>query len=224
MNSMIGLQFSLLFIAFFVIVLLAAHYFQKHQRAIFWGVALFLFLGVLILIGTGVLKLFRDGHVNLDTLLVVIVCLSAATVLAIVATEPERFLGKKHKTPIKQSPFESQKQEDIVLSNKLDTPLAKEIFAKAINEGLMEVNGSHFKWKRSKILLAYMCGRIYCNDYPMPDRGKEGKFIWNPGDDSSFPDNDLNALFQTKDIGQSRNNRKFCPLPNDFDIIDGFFE
>ena len=97
---MIGLQFSLLFIAFFVIVLLAAHYFQKHQRAIFWGVALFLFLGVLILIGTGVLKLFRDGHVNLDTLLVVIVCLSAATVLAIVATEPERFLGKKHKTPI----------------------------------------------------------------------------------------------------------------------------
>ena len=221
---MFGLQFSLLFIVFFVIVLLAAHYFQKHQRTIFWGVALFLFLGVLILIGTGVLKLFRDGHVNLDTLLVAIVCLSAATVLAIAATEPERFLEKKHKTIIKQSPSESQKQEDVVLSKKLDTPLAKEIFAKAINEGLMEVNGSHYKWKQPKILLAYMCGRIYCNDRPMPDHGKEGKFIWNPGDDSSFPDFDLNALFQTKDIGQSRNNRKFCPLPNDFDIIDRFFE
>ena len=221
---MIGLQFSLLLIAFFVIVLLVARLFHKHQRAIFWGVAIFLCIGVLVLVGTGVLKLFRDGHANLDTLLVIIGCFSAATVLVIGATEPERFLGKKHKTATEQSPSESEKREEVVLPRKLDTPLAKKVFTKALEEGLMEVKGSHYDWKRSKILLAYMCGRIYCNDCPVPDRGKEGKFIWNPGDDSSFPDFDLNALFQTKDIGQSRNNRKFCPLPNDFDIIDRFFE
>ena len=221
---MFGLQFSLLFLAFIFLVLVVAHFYQEHQRAIFWGVGLFLAIGILILVGSGVLSLNKDGHANPDVVLVFVLCICAAGIFIIAAQEPERFLGKKHRAAMKQSLSESQNQEGVVLSKKLDTPLAREIFAKAIKEGLMEVNGSHYEWKRPKILLAYMCGRIYCNDCPVPDHGKEGKFIWNPGDDTSFPDFDLNALFQTKDIGQSRNNRKFCPLPSGSDIIDRFFE
>ena len=198
-------QFTVLFLVFIVLVLIAAHFFHRYERAIFWSVALFLFIGVLVLLGTGVLKIIKDGHANS-------------------AQEPESLIRKRRKSISENSSSAPQELEGVVLTRKLDTPLAREVFAKALKEGLMEVKGSHYEWKRSKILLAYMCGRIYCNDCPVPDHGKEGKFMWNPGDDSSFPDFDLNALFQTKDIGQSRNNRKFCPLPNDFDIIDRFFE
>ena len=217
-------QFTVLFLVFIVLVLIAAHFFHRYERAIFWSVALFLFIGVLVLLGTGVLKIIKDGHANSGALFVAFMCLITAGVLVIATQEPESFIRKRRKTISENSSSAPQELEGVVLTRKLDTPLAREVFAKALKEGLMEVKGSHYEWKRSKILLAYMCGRIYCNDSPVPDHGKEGKFMWNPGDDSSFPDFDLNALFQTKDIGQSRNNRKFCPLPNDFDIIDRFFE
>ena len=214
---------TMLFLAFIFVVILVAYKFRKHDRAIFWGVAIFLIIGSLFLLGTGVLNLYEGDHVNMTTLMLVTLCILGGGILAIFAEKNEELKRKRIGASV-QGVAESQELEGVVLTRKLDTPLAKDIFAKAIKEGLMEVNGSHFKWKSSKILLAYMCGRIYCNDSPVPDHGKEGKFKWNPGDDSSFPDIDLNALFQTKDIGQSRNNRKFCPLPNDFDIIDRFFE
>ena len=213
---------TMLFLAFIFVVILVAYKFQKHGRAIFWGVAIFLIIGSLFLLGTGVLDLYEGDHINMTTLMLVSLCILGGGILAIFAEKNEEL--KRKRAGAAQSVAESQELAGVILTRKLDTPLAKEVFSKAIKEGLMEVNGSHFKWKRPKILLAYMCGRIYCNDCPVPDHGKEGKFIWNPGDDSSFPDIDLNALFQTKDIGQSRNNRKFCPLPNDFDIIDRFFE
>ena len=214
---------TMLFLAFIFVVILVAYKFRKHDRAIFWGVAIFLIIGSLFLLGTGVLNLYEGDHVNMTTLMLVTLCILGGGILAIFAEKNEELKRKRIGASV-QGVAESQELEGVVLTRKLDTPLAKDTFAKAIKEGLMEVNGSHFKWKSSKILLAYMCGRIYCNDSPVPDPGKEGKFMWNPGDDSSFPDIDLNALFQTKDIGQSRNNRKFCPLPNDFDIIDRFFE
>ena len=214
---------TMLFLAFIFIVILVAYKFRKHDRVIFWGTAILLIIGSLILLGTGVLDLYEGDHINMTTLMTVTLCILGGGILFFFAEKNEELKRKRVGASI-QRVAESQELEGVVLTRKLDTPLAKEVYSKAIKEGLMEVNGSHFKWKRSKILLAYMCGRIYCNDCPVPDHGKEGKFMWNPGDDSSFPDFDLNALFQTKDIGQSRNNRKFCPLPNDFDIIDRFFE
>lgn len=30
----------------------------------------------------------------------------------------------------------------------------------------MEEVGSHYSWKGTKALLAYMCGQIYCGDFP----------------------------------------------------------
>ena len=140
-------QFTVLFLVFIVLVLIAAHFFHRYERAIFWSVALFLFIGVLVLLGTGVLKIIKDGHANSGALFVAFMCLITAGVLVIATQEPESFIRKRRKAISKNSSSDApQEQESVVLTRKLDTPLAKEVFAKAINEGLMEVNGSHYKW------------------------------------------------------------------------------
>ena len=54
----------------------------------------------------------------------------------------------------------------VTLPPRLDTELARKVFAQAIEEGYMEEVGSHYSWKGTKALLAYMCGRIYCGDLP----------------------------------------------------------
>ena len=69
----------------------------------------------------------------------------------------------------------------------------------------MKEEGSHYKWTESKVLLAYMCGRIYCGDYP--ERLKmETKTYWKFGMEL-FPDTELCVLFATSDIGQSKQKR-----------------
>lgn len=54
----------------------------------------------------------------------------------------------------------------ITLPPRLDTELARKIFDKAIEEGYIIINDNHYEWTLNKVLLAYMCGRIYCEDYP----------------------------------------------------------
>ncbi len=71
-------QFTVLFLVFIVLVLIAAHFFHRYERAIFWSVALFLFIGVLVLLGTGVLKIIKDGHANSGALFVAFMCLITA--------------------------------------------------------------------------------------------------------------------------------------------------
>ena len=61
---------------------------------------------------------------------------------------------------------EHEEEEHVELPGRLNTPLAQQVFALAIEKGLMEEVGNHYKWNESKALLAYMCGRIYCGDYP----------------------------------------------------------
>jgi len=110
----------------------------------------------------------------------------------------------------------------IVLTGQLKTELAEKVFAKAIEYGYMKEEGSHYKWTESKVLLAYMCGRIYCGDYP--ERLKmETKTYWKFGMEL-FPDTELCVLFATSDIGQSRQNRKDLTVPKNFQKIDIFFE
>ena len=104
----------------------------------------------------------------------------------------------------------------------MNTELAKKVFGKAIEAGYMEECGSHYKWNESKVLLSYMCGRIYCGDYP--ERLKmETKTYWKFGTEL-FPDTELCVLFATSDIGQSRQNRKDLTVPKNFHKIDIFFK
>lgn len=110
----------------------------------------------------------------------------------------------------------------VVLSGRLDTSLARTIFAKAIEAGYIEEVGSHYSWKGTKALLAYMCGRIYCGDYPEYSK-YEQKTFWEFGN-GLFPDVELNALFEQTGIGQSRQNRRDMPVPNNAGEIDKFFQ
>ena len=71
----------------------------------------------------------------------------------------------------------------VVLTGMLNTELAVKVFAKAIEAGYMSEKGSHYKWNDSKVLLAYMCGRIYCGDILIWTRSHSG----NSADWESFP-------------------------------------
>ena len=126
--------------------------------------------------------------------------------------------------------IEDSKQEEnpvcnegeVVLPKILDTDTARKVFAKAIEAGYIEEVGSHYSWKGTKALLAYMCGRIYCGDYPEYSK-YEQKTFWEFGN-GLFPDVELNALFEQTGIGQSRQNRRDMPVPNNAGEIDKFFQ
>ena len=110
----------------------------------------------------------------------------------------------------------------IILSETLDTELARKVFAKAIEAGYMKEDGTHYKWNESKVLLAYMCGRIYCGDKPIPSKFDD-KGSWKFGE-TFFPDTELNNLFDISGLGQSRQNRKDLAVPVKSTEIDKFFE
>jgi len=50
------------------------------------------------------------------------------------------------------------------LPTELDTAEAREVFQKAIEAGLMSKTASGYKWEKSNVLLAFMCGVLYCGD------------------------------------------------------------
>ena len=60
-----------------------------------------------------------------------------------------------------QRPEYEEVEEHVELQGRLNTPLALQVFARAIEKGLMEEVGNHYKWNESKALLAYMWGGIY---------------------------------------------------------------
>ena len=75
----------------------------------------------------------------------------------------------------------------------LDTDTARKVFAKAIEAGYITECGSFYKWNNSKVLLAYMCGRIYCGDKSNYSKIEE-KTFWKFGRQDMFP----NLVFETK--------------------------
>ena len=118
-------------------------------------------------------------------------------------------------------PKEQDVSKGVVLSGRLDTPLARIVFSKAVEAGYMEEAGSHYSWKGTKVLLAYMCGRIYCGDVPEYSK-HEQKSFWKFGN-GLFPDVELNALFEQTGIGQSRQNRRDMAVPANAGDIDKLF-
>lgn len=75
----------------------------------------------------------------------------------------------------------------------------------------------------NKVLLAYMCGRIYCEDYPEKTIYDE-KTYWMPGRVELFPGTELDKLFNMKDLTQSRHTRKNKAAPTGSEKIDKLFE
>lgn len=222
------LRLTFLFIGFFILISVLATIFRRYQRAILWTAAICMFLGVLFSIGFGYVDVIDADAPNLPVITSIVLIMIGAAVLVVGA---EKLYTKQREKedqsiPVVASASKANSAHDneagVVLPGQLKTELAEKVFAKAIEAGYMKEEGSHYKWNESKVLLAYMCGRIYCGDYP--ERLKmETKTYWKFGMEL-FPDTELCALFATSDIGQSRQNRKDLTVPKNFQKIDIFFE
>lgn len=110
----------------------------------------------------------------------------------------------------------------MIIPRRLNTTLARKTFSKAIYAGYISVNGTHLIWNDSTVLLAYMCGRIYCKDRSekVPH---DNKYCWEKGQDG-FPNAELSRLFQREGISQARLNRNSATVPKESEEIDIFFE
>jgi putative transmembrane protein len=217
-------QIILLQICVFILILVLATVFKRHQRIILWSAAIVIFTGTLLLVGLGTIDLIKDNRPNI----VVIAGVSFAFLLSCALACGAEKLHAKNREKDKQTiqagknhPKAQNAPERVVLSGRLDTPLARIVFSKAVKAGYMEEAGSHYSWKGTKVLLAYMCGRIYCGDVPEYSK-HEQKSFWKFGN-GLFPDVELNTLFEQTEIGQSRQNRRDMAVPANAGDIDKLF-
>lgn len=203
-----------------------------------WATALILFIGTALSIGLGLVKIEDNGVVNPMALFAVILTFSCSAIFAcgaekiheaslksVPAQDAQTNESNEEPSSDQEIPEEDTEQddhEDLHLPAKLDTQRAREIFSRAIEAGLMEKNGNHYKWNGTKVQLAYMCGRIYCEDKPEYDRIAR-KSYWRCGLTDFFPDSELNDLFEETDLGQSRANRKDLAVPQGSNKIDDLF-
>ena len=110
--------------------------------------------------------------------------------------------------------IESEKVTDDDYQELLEK--GKPYFDNAINEGYLVANGLNYQWKKSKVLLAYFCGKIYCGDYIKND-------IWKAGQEGFFPDKQLSMLFNSPDLGASRRKKLMDNAPIGYKFIDRLF-
>ncbi|MBX2953463.1 MAG: hypothetical protein KF870_13220 [Leadbetterella sp.] len=100
----------------------------------------------------------------------------------------------------------------LFLPKKLDTDRARILFNKAIQQGLIKVNGEYYEWlMESKALLAYFTEIIYCKDADGKDNYKR------------YPEKDLDNLFRESRLGKARGqiaSNKKGGKPTNFQIID----
>ena len=219
-------QIILLQICAFILILVLATVFKRHQRVILWSVAILIFTGTLLLVGLGTIDLIKDNHPDIVVIAGVFFALFLSCAFACGAEKLHAKNREKDKQTVQSKNSQSEGQQNtperVVLSGRLDTPLARAIFAKAVEVGYMEENGSHYRWRKgTKALLAYMCGRIYCGDEPEYSE-LDRKSFWKFGN-GLFPDAELNALFEQTGIGQSRQNRRDMAVPTNAEDIDKLF-
>ena len=202
---MISLPFRVacILIAGFLIVLAVTYIYKLNSRKVFWGT---------------------------ETGTAVIVGISTAIGCAITLIYAAEDLHQKKRIKGKKIAETESVQEDrvpdhhkVTLPSRLDTELARKIFAKAIEEGYIIIDDDHYEWTLNKVLLAYMCGRIYCEDYPEKTIYDE-KTYWMPGRVELFPGTELDKLFNMKVLTQSRHTRKNKAAPTGSEKIDKLFE
>lgn len=217
-------QIILLQICVFILILVLATVFKRYQRTILWSAAILIFTGTLLLLGLGTIDLVKDNRPDIALVAGVFFALCLSCALACGAEKLHSKNKGKDKQMIQSKHSQPEKHDvhkEVVLSGRLDTPLARTVFAKAIEAGYMEEANSHYSWKGTKALLAYMCGRIYCGDTPEYSK-IDRKSFWKFGT-GLFPDTELNALFEQTGIGQSRQNRRDMAVPADAGEIDILF-
>ena len=72
------------------------------------------------------------------------------------------------------------------------------------------------------MLLAYVCGRIYCGDKPEFQKRKQ-KYYWRLGKGGRFQDGMLQALFSVKNLGGARQKNRDTTVPDGAELVDKWF-
>ncbi len=224
------LQIIFLVIGLCIIVLALSFAFKRYARPILWSSAITLFAGTLLLVGVGVINPIDGDNSGSTTSWGTIITLISGAALAFCAEilkEGNKGKPKVQNDNITETSVSGEQtvgnEGAVVLTGMLNTELAVKVFAKAIEAGYMNEKDYHYKWNDSKVLLAYMCGRIYCGDKPVYSDMDE-KAFWKFGRMGVFPDTELSNLFEMPDLGQSRSNRKDLAVPAKSKEIDKFFE
>ena len=239
------MKVAFVYILITILILLAASFLKKWQRVILWGAGITIFVLLLFSVVIGWCNVQNPVHLFALVTGIVMAGLYVKTAerlhKKLLAIKTDADFSAKDEC-VEEQPNSQQKDEEqtvhsqeesisavetvgdeVMLTSRLDIPLARDVFQKAEQVGLIAKEGTHYKWSsnRSRVLLAYMCGRIYCNDKCEYDK-VEKKYIWHPGK-GVFPGSDLGILFNEQNLSQYRQNRKGATAPDDFQIIDKLF-
>ena len=202
------LKIVCILLAVVIIVLSTAFIWKQHAQKILWSVAILLLTSMLLLIGFGVIN--PENGFNGDLILGLILVFFTAGALIMAADR------------LKKQEAEKKRKQEVQLPASLDTDYARKIFAKAIEAGLITLRDGSYKWNESKVMLSYLCGRLYCGDKPHYDK-VANETEWVLGE-KVFPDKEIGALFGLSQVGQSRLNRGALKAPKNHKIIDKLFE
>jgi hypothetical protein len=201
------LQITFLALGLSGLLFAVAYFFKKYQRGILWVAALILFIGTSLMLGLGLIKVVENGVANHLAVFSVILSFACSGIFACGAEKIHEVSLKKASLSLSETkgkePHEEATPEqelskmeeipndnkDVCIPAKLDTPLARKVFQKALEVNLMEIDNGHYKWNGTKVQLAYMCGRIYCGDKPKYDE-REEKSYWRFGWTEFFPDSE----------------------------------
>ena len=96
------------------------------------------------------------------------------------------------------------------------------VYGSALKKDYMIKNENNtYKWKKDKVLLAYMCGRLYCDDRVISNGTQYVR------GNKRLPNQELNTLFNIstkKGIGGNRDNIKEHDPPKDYNLINDIFK
>lgn len=111
------------------------------------------------------------------------------------------------------------------LPEEIDTENAQYYFRKAIDSGLMEMEGTKFKWKgQTKVLLVYFLSRVYCGDCTQSECWSKGVDPVTSEDVSFTNTKILEEIFEEKNIDVTRRKGLYKPSPKGFEKVDKLFE
>jgi hypothetical protein len=154
----------ILIILYVIAFLVAAFALKNYQRTILWAGALILFFITMLSIGLGLYVPKGFAGVLQPCLALVV-----SGLMILVAEKQNSIKLANDANYAGENNNDNQEDSDdidlgIELPDKLNTPMARRIFKRAITDEFLEVQDGTLAWKKSVVLLAYVCGRIYCGD------------------------------------------------------------
>lgn len=211
--------FIILYVIAFLVIAFAL---KKYQRTVLWIGALILFFITMLSIGLG-LYVPKGFTGVLQPCLALVV----SGLMILVAEKQNSIKSANNDNCDGENNNETQEDSGdidfgVKLPDKLNTPLARRIIKRAIADEFMEVQDGTLKWNKSVVLLAYVCGRIYCGDKPEFQKRKQ-KYYWRLGKGGRFPDGLLQALFGVKNLGGARQKNRDTTVPDGAELVDKWF-